>query len=168
MLFRSGLEQFIDAAKELESMSNQLFMIPKTVIHNDFNSRNIGVRLNGDVVVYDWELSVIDFPHRDIVELLSFTLDMQKNSEDWITYLEFHFQDSKELWSNFEADEFLEFRKQWFLTYEYALIELITTRLVFYEVAGIVVKYEFSNRVLQTALWLLDGVKQFNRTQLRK
>lgn len=162
------LEQFIDAAKELESMSNQLFMIPKTVIHNDFNSRNIGVRLNGDVVVYDWELSVIDFPHRDIVELLSFTLDMQKNSEDWITYLEFHFQDSKELWSNFEADEFLEFRKQWFLTYEYALIELITTRLVFYEVAGIVVKYEFSNRVLQTALWLLDGVKQFNRTQLRK
>jgi hydroxymethylglutaryl-CoA reductase (NADPH) len=157
------LERFVDAGKQLETMSNQLSMIPKTVIHNDFNSRNVAVRLNGDVVVYDWELSVIGFPHRDVVELLSFTLDLKKNIPDWLSYLEFHFQDSKQLWANLEADEFLEFRKQWFFTYEYALIELIATRLIFYEVAGIVVKYEFSNRVLQTAVWILDQVQEYNR-----
>ncbi len=162
------LSRFVDATLGLKLMTNQLPMIPKCIIHNDFNSRNMGVRLNGDLVIYDWELSVIDYPHRDIVELLSFTLEIQKSEDSWFSYLEYHFQDAKELWSDFDAEDFLQFRKQWFLAYEYALIELITTRLIFYEVAGIVVKYEFSNRVLRTAIWLLDHVQKYNATQIKK
>jgi hydroxymethylglutaryl-CoA reductase (NADPH) len=154
---------FVDASLRLKDWGKELNLIPKTVIHNDFNSRNVGVRLNGDVVIYDWELSVINFPHRDIVEFLSFTLDIEKNAADWLSYLEFHFQDSKGLWKDLTANDFLEFRRQWFYTYEYSLTELIVTRLIFYEVAGIVVKYEFSNRVLQTANWLLSKVHDYNQ-----
>ena len=157
-----NLEQFTDAALQLKSESEQLNLIPKTIIHNDFNSRNIGVRLNGDIVIYDWELSVINYPHRDIVELLSFTLDIEKNEDNWLSYLDFHFQDSKALWKDLNVEEFMEFRRQWFKTYEYSIKELISTRLIFYEVAGIVVKYEFSSRVLRTAIWLLDHIRAHN------
>lgn len=159
-----NFKSFIDASLRLKDWSKELYLIPKTLIHNDFNSRNVGVRLNGDVVIYDWELSVINFPHRDIVEFLSFTLDMKKNEQDWLNYLEFHFQDSKDYWKDLTANEFLEFRRQWYSAYEYSLIELIISRLIFYEVAGIVVKYEFSNRVLRTANWLLNKVHNYNRS----
>ncbi len=161
-----NLSQFVDATLQLEQLHAELLLVPKTIIHNDFNSRNVGVRLNGDIVIYDWELSVINFPHRDIVELLAFTLEMEKDEENWLSYLEFHFQDSKVLWTNLNVEEFMEFRRQWFKAYEYSLTELIVTRLIFYEVAGIVVKYEFSRRVLRTAIWLLNHIRSYNSHNL--
>ena len=46
--------------------------LPKTVVHNDFNPRNIAISHRGDAVVYDFELARVDVPHRDLVEFLSF------------------------------------------------------------------------------------------------
>jgi len=45
--------------------------------------------------------------------------------------------------------------------YYYACLELIISRLLFYEVAGIVVKYEFSKRVLTRALKMLNLLEQY-------
>ncbi len=49
-----------------------------TLIHNDFNPRNIMLRGSRDTLAlcaYDWELATIGAPQRDVVEFLCFTLD---------------------------------------------------------------------------------------------
>jgi hypothetical protein len=45
---------------------------PATLVHGDFNQRNIGFR--PDVVVLDWELAQRNIAQRDLVELLTFVL----------------------------------------------------------------------------------------------
>ena len=48
---------------------------PRTLIHGDFNPRNVGFRRTAagpSLVAYDWELATLDVPQRDLVELLAF------------------------------------------------------------------------------------------------
>lgn len=50
---------------------------PRTLTHNDFNTRNIGLRAKGNaprLVVYDWELPCIQNPQRDLIEFLVYAL----------------------------------------------------------------------------------------------
>jgi thioester reductase-like protein len=50
---------------------------PRTLIHHDFNSRNICLRGAGDdrrLCAYDWELATLGAPQRDLAELLTFVL----------------------------------------------------------------------------------------------
>ena len=63
---------------------------PRTLIHNDFNPRNICLRRidSGPALcAYDWELSTIGAPQRDLAELLCFVLphDVSRTTVDgWI------------------------------------------------------------------------------------
>ena len=48
---------------------------PQTLIHNDFNPRNICLKPAGDgwrLCAYDWELAAVGTPMRDLAELLCF------------------------------------------------------------------------------------------------
>ena len=148
---RESLFQLIDATLVLEKMAEEI-SITKTIVHNDFNSRNIALRPNGDVLVYDWELAILGIPHRDVVELLSFTLNESFSEDELWMYLEYHFKTAEN--HNLTLND-------WYRGYYYSTLELIVTRLVFYEVAGIVVKYEFSERVLNTALKMLSLLKRY-------
>jgi len=50
---------------------------PRTLIHNDFNPRNIALRSTADglkLCAFDWELATYGLPQRDLVELLCFVL----------------------------------------------------------------------------------------------
>ncbi len=52
--------------------------LPKTLIHNDFNPRNLALR-PGDggklrLCAYDWELATVHIPQRDVAEFLAFVL----------------------------------------------------------------------------------------------
>jgi thioester reductase-like protein len=48
--------------------------MPATLIHNDFNPRNLVLRqADGRLCVYDWELSTLGPPQHDLAELLCFT-----------------------------------------------------------------------------------------------
>lgn len=118
--------------------------IEKTIIHNDFNPRNIAVRNDDFPIIYDWELAVIDFPHRDIVEFLSFVLKQGFTKDEFYFYLKIHFQ----LYDTANWED-------WLNAYRYSLKVYIITRLSFYEVSGILIAYDFSKRVLDTALSML-------------
>jgi len=51
--------------------------LPATLVHDDFNPRNVGFRPNGgapSVVVLDWELVERNIAQRDLVEMLTFAL----------------------------------------------------------------------------------------------
>lgn len=150
LFMKHSLERLIDASLYMKEISESI-NVPKTIVHNDFNPRNIAVSNSDEFKVYDWELSVKNFPHRDIVDLLSFVLGDNFQREEMDRYFEYHFNSAKNIGIS---------RKEWFKVYEYSLIDLIITRLVFYEVAGIVVKYEFSQRVLKNALRMLNYIRE--------
>ncbi|MFM7023410.1 MAG: phosphotransferase [Flavobacteriales bacterium] len=123
----------------------QEITIPLTVIHNDCNPRNIAIRKNGGVCIYDWELAVKDFPSRDIVEFLSFVLPPGFSKEEMMKYLDHY----AALNPNYSPEE-------WKKTYRYSLKTYVASRVSFYEVSGILIKYDFSSRILSVALRMLD------------
>ncbi len=137
-----------DAIDNLESEAVALH-VEKTIIHNDFNPRNIAIRNDDFPVIYDWELAVIDYPHRDIVEFLSFVLKPNFTKDEFYFYLKEHAQ----LYQNIAWDE-------WLKVYKYSLKVYIITRLSFYEVSGILIAYDFSKRVLDTALSMLSYLSE--------
>lgn len=66
--------------------------MPATLVHNDYNQRNVGFRDSGEVVVLDWELARVDTPQRDVAELLTFTLDAHTELDEILHLLGVHWQ----------------------------------------------------------------------------
>ena len=63
----------------------------QTLIHNDFNPRNIMLRGPGDAMrlcAYDWELSTIGAPQRDLAEFLCFVLEPERAADDAFTWIQ--------------------------------------------------------------------------------
>ncbi len=67
-------------------------VMPATLVHNDFNQRNVGFRESGEVVVLDWELARVNTPQRDVAELLTFTLDAHTEVDELMHLLAVHWQ----------------------------------------------------------------------------
>lgn len=125
---------------ENEYSDNSSFIQP---IHNDFNTRNLCLLKNNQIRIYDFELAIQSFPHRDVVEFLSFTLHQEFTEDELDDYLNYYLE-LKSLP--------VEMTSEFMAVYNLAIREFILTRALFYEVAGIVVKYEFAARVLRVAL----------------
>jgi hydroxymethylglutaryl-CoA reductase (NADPH) len=142
------LQNLLNDIDRLENQSNEI-LITKTIIHNDCNPRNIAIRKNGIPAIYDWELAVIDVPQRDIVEFLSFVLPENFSKATFYAYLKEHF----ELYNDATWQE-------WLQATQYSLKVYIITRLSFYEVSSILIAYDFSKRVLQTALQMLNFLEE--------
>lgn len=147
---RESLIKLKDAALILKKIYSNS-PIRKTIIHNDYNPRNIAICVGEKPIIYDWELAVLHYPHRDIIELLAFTLPENFSDSNLFMYLDYHTVRNPDS-NNLSA---------WNQLYYYACLELIITRLLFYEVAGIVVKYEFSNRVLNVAFRMLKILERY-------
>jgi len=109
--------------------------LPKTLIHNDYNPRNIAVRNNGGICIYDWELSVLNYPHRDIVELLSFTLSDDFDRDQLLSFLLYHFEIS----GFKDTLTWDDWKKHYILT----LKEYLLSRVSFYCAAQVIMKLKF-------------------------
>lgn len=61
---------------------------PRTLVHNDFNPRNIALRPDEDapggyrLCAYDWELATLHLPQRDLAELLTFVIQRKPSREE--------------------------------------------------------------------------------------
>lgn len=141
-------ESLPNLALERESLTYQ-----KTLIHNDFNPRNVMVRRGGVPCIYDWELAVVDFPQRDILEFLSFVLPEDFREEELWIHLKGHFETLK-LHITDPAFSW----KTYLAACVIALKTYICCRVSFYEVSGIVAKYDFSQRILSVSLQMLHCV----------
>jgi thioester reductase-like protein len=66
--------------------------VPHTLIHNDFNPRNIcvGGRTHPSLCAFDWELATVGAPQRDLAELLAFTLPSNLERPDVQPWLDLH------------------------------------------------------------------------------
>lgn len=124
----------------------------RTLVHNDFNPRNIcfretsaGLRL----CAYDWELATIHLPQHDVAELLAFVLSDTVTKEELLGFVEYHRQAlEKAAGVSIDAREWLE-------GFWYSLYDLLVNRFMMYMTAHTVRHYEFIDRVFSTVRHLL-------------
>jgi len=125
-----------------------------TLIHNDFNTRNVGVRNNGKMCIYDWELATINIPQRDIFEFLAFALAENFEAGRLLKFLKLHFEliqeinGSSYLWESYLDD---------FIVSGY---EFLITRASFYLAGNTLLNYSFINRVFICANKIIKDSKE--------
>jgi len=86
----SFLEKLI---ARLNHTRKELFELPNTLIHNDFNPRNIAFRKvnnNLQLSLYDWELCSRGVPQRDLAELLCYAINPETSKEEIFDYTDYH------------------------------------------------------------------------------
>ncbi len=121
--------------------------LPQTLIHNDFNPRNVCLRIrNGrsTLCAFDWELATIGAPVRDLAEFLCFVLPPDVNRELAARFVERHrcaFVASTGVTVDREA---------WRAAFDAALCELLVDRLPVYAMVHRVKAQRFLPRVLRT------------------
>jgi NADP-dependent 3-hydroxy-3-methylglutaryl-CoA reductase len=141
----------VDMLKEIiaaiPSFRVKLDHAPKTLIHCDFNPRNIGLRVTGEgyqLCAYDWELATIHVPQYDVAEFLSFVLPAEAPIEERHGYVEYYRQElERASGEQFDAAEFLRI-------FQYASMDIAYNRLGLYTMAHTFKEYGFLPRVLKS------------------
>lgn len=127
-----------------------------TLIHNDFNPRNIAIRTNGNPCIYDWELATYGIPHRDIFELLAFTLTLDFMESDLLDLLKHHFEMVQQINNeNYSWSDYL-------IDFELAGQAFLISRVNFYLTGSILMNYPFIERVFTTSFNMLDILKKMS------
>jgi len=123
-----------------------------TLVHNDFNPRNVGVRLDGRMCIYDWELASYNIPQRDAFEFLAFTLVEDFTSTELESVLKQHYHLMKE-WNDttYSYQDYLD-------DFKIAGDEFLLTRVSFYLAGSTLVHYPFINRVFAVALKMIQSI----------
>lgn len=101
-LYSENLNQLLSAGlNEVLALWIELEEIPKSVVHNDFNPRNIFFKNDSNSVksicVYDWELATVHFPVYDLVEFLSFTASTLNDQDLAACFTTFQYQLSEKV-----------------------------------------------------------------------
>jgi thioester reductase-like protein len=135
---------FVD---DIATWWSELDSFPRTLIHNDFNPRNIAFRRHTagpSLCAYDWELATLGIPQRDLAELLCFVLDPQPCPDTVNHYIELH-RTALENETGYKIDH-----RDWRRGFELALRDLIVNRLAMYSLLHKFRRYGFLERVLRT------------------
>ncbi|MES2818138.1 MAG: phosphotransferase [Pseudomonadota bacterium] len=145
-VFRSIVSGIGDWWADIERM-------PRTLIHNDFNPRNIALRNTPEglrLCAYDWELATLHLPQHDLAELLGFSLIAPVDPATVQHYLELH-RLELERHSGQAIDP-----EEWRYGYKLALRDLMVNRLPMYLMAHTFRHYPFMERVYRTFRHLLE------------
>jgi len=121
--------------------------LPRTLIHNDFNPRNLALRPAGDglqLCAYDWELAAEGIPQRDLAELLVFTLDPDAPAAEIERSIDLHRRELE------RASGHLIDPRGWRVGLAAALGDLLVNRLSLYAVIHRFQRLAFLPRVVRT------------------
>lgn len=124
-----------------------LDVMPRTLIHNDFNPRNIALRRTEQglrLCAYDWELSTLGVPQHDLAELLCFVLTPAHDRKDVFDYLELH-----RLALQQATGRALD-PASWRLGFQLSLYDLILNRFPMYAMIDTFRRQAFLPRVIAT------------------
>jgi len=146
------LMQFRDLVKSFPKLWHRIEKMPKTLIHNDFNPRNIAFRKTADglrLCAYDWELATIHLPQYDVAELLAFTLTGDFTQKEVDDFIEYH-RTELEKNTGEEIDPV-----EWRDGFSLCLADLLVTRMSLYAMAHTFRHYKFMERIHSTYRRLL-------------
>ncbi|WP_067498987.1 phosphotransferase [Actinoplanes sp. TFC3] len=142
----------LEMAASVDFWESELAAMPQTVVHNDFNPRNVVVP-GERVIAYDWELATIDVPQRDVAELLAFTLGPQATAAQVEHHLRVHREAVAAASSEAAA---LVAATDWHQGYRLALQKAILTRFQLYATAHVHRELAFLPALLTSAFHLWE------------
>jgi hydroxymethylglutaryl-CoA reductase (NADPH) len=125
----------------------RLESMPRTLIHNDFNPRNVGIRGSGAdarLCAYDWELATLHVPQHDVAELLAFVLSPAVDEREVEHYVELH----RRLVA--EAGAAVPDAREWRAGFALAARDLLINRFGLYLMGYTVHQWDFIARTLAT------------------
>jgi thioester reductase-like protein len=131
----------------IERWWQPLESLPRTLIHNDFNPRNICLRetpAGPALTAYDWELAVVGTPQRDLAELLCFVIGADATDGDIDFWIERHRQ-----YLQRETGTALD-PADWRHGFRAALYDLMLNRLPMYALIHRVRRQKFLPRIVRT------------------
>jgi hypothetical protein len=131
----------------------RLAALPRTLIHNDFNPRNIGIRGTGAdarLCAYDWELATIHVPQHDVAELLTFVLGDRIDRNEVEHYIELHRRTIA------EAGAAVPGAREWRAGFALAARDLLVNRFGLYLMGYTARHWDFVERTLATLRALID------------
>jgi aminoglycoside phosphotransferase (APT) family kinase protein len=138
------MSKIIDAIPEFWST---LEAAPWTLIHNDFNPRNICLRKTGKrfrLCAYDWELSTLNVPQHDLAEFLAFILPPGTSNERRLELIHYYREVLVEkTGKSMEAENFMK-------VYNAACFDFAVNRIQMYLMAHTFKDYQFLPRVLDS------------------
>jgi hydroxymethylglutaryl-CoA reductase (NADPH) len=120
---------------------------PRTLIHNDFNPRNVCIRdsqRGPRLAAYDWELATIGAPQHDLAELLCFVLPPRATRAETAGWIERH-RVLLERESGLHLD-----RDEWEYGFRASVRDLMLNRLPMYCLIDRVRRQPFLPRVVRT------------------
>ena len=148
------LEAQLTLVQSLPDWWAELESMPRTLVHNDFNPRNLAFRTLADgghrLCAYDWELATLHVPQHDLAELLCFVLPPSTELEVVDHYVEHH-RMCLEKASGRMLDPVT-----WRRGYELSLWDLVVNRIALYTMAHTFRDYQFLDRILKTSRRLID------------
>jgi aminoglycoside phosphotransferase (APT) family kinase protein len=139
------LRSLPDWCRELEQM-------PRTLIHGDFNPRNLAFRRESSglqLCAWDWELAELQVPQRDLAELLAFVLSPDVAPSTVDDLVELHRRELSRC-AGTDIDPVA-----WRRGYQLALHDFLTSRLALYQLVHAFRPCAFLERVLFTARSLI-------------
>ena len=150
------LDQLRDFVATVSLWWPHIESMPRTLVHNDFNPRNIAMRkLPGEelrLCAYDWELATLHLPQHDIAELFAFVLSPRVNRRTVEELLEVARK-------NLEAATRQAIDPQaWRDGYLFCLQDLAINRFGLYLMAHTFRHYGFMERTVKT-LWHLIAME---------
>lgn len=126
---------------------------PRTLVHNDFNLRNIALRLEGEdyrLCAYDWELATLHAPQHDVAEYLAFALPPQAPAEERRAYVDYYREQlATQLGIALEPGPFMEI-------FDLCCCELMVNRVALYTMAHTFKEYSYLPRVLESLFGYLE------------
>ncbi|MBI4543165.1 MAG: thioester reductase domain-containing protein [Gemmatimonadetes bacterium] len=133
--------------------------LPRTLIHNDFNPRNVALRDEGGTLrlcAYDWELATLGVPQHDLAEFLCFVLTPDARGEEVAHYVELH-RRALERTAGTPIDP-----EAWRLGFRASLYDLLVNRFAMYALVERFRRQRFLPRVVRTwfALYALDPLEE--------
>lgn len=159
-ILHSDMNDYRNVLHKIDYWWGQIESMPKTLIHNDFNPRNITFRRDENdelrVCAYDWELATIGLPQHDLAELLVFTIpEEDANMENIAKFVEYHRLKLEEATGQSIDAE------QWMRGFMYAFRDLMVNRLAMYVMAHTFRHFEFMPRVFASARRIALTVKEY-------
>lgn len=134
----------------------RLERMPRTLIHNDFNPRNLALRVGADgeheLKAFDWELATLHVPQYDLAELLAHTLTPAASADEVTDLVELH-RSALAAAAGRPLDPAL-----WTAGFQLALRDFTVNRLAFLFVASAFRDTPFLERVVSTTARLRELV----------
>lgn len=142
--------QYIDS---VEKWWLELSSMGQTLIHNDFNPRNIaitGTEASPQLCIFDWELATIQVPQHDLAEFLTFVTGESTSAEDIADYVELHRSTLSSLIGS-DLD-----KESWRRGYELCLQDLAINRIAMYLMAHTFKYYNFMDHIVTNNTRLIN------------